>query len=122
MSHFYTCVCINNIQNKMQPGTLPHFFNTVYEARDYAYRNAQRINESFINKYNDTVAVCIFKIPNGVPVEFELNFVDTSKIWEYKLETVWDRKTKAVKTIKRIFNEFHSKRLLSLLEDIDEID
>jgi len=119
MSHFYTCVCINNIQNKMQPGTLPHFFNTVYEARDYAYRNAQRINESFINIYNDTVAVCIFKIPNGVPVEFGLNFIDTSdtsKIWNYKLETVWDRKTKAVKTIKRIFNEFHSKRLLNEID------
>ena len=109
----------------MQPGTLPYFFNNPYEARDYAYRNATRINERYVNIYNDTVAVCIFKIPNGVPVEFELNLIDTSKIWDYKLETIWDRKTKAVKTIRRIFNQTNKKEVNSLiknsLDDIDEM-
>ena len=109
----------------MQLGTFPCFFNNVYEARDYAYRNAIRINERYVNIYNDTVAVCIFKIPNGVPVEFELNLIDTSKIWDYKLETIWDRKTKAVKKIKRIFNQTNKNEVNSLIKnslyDIDEM-
>jgi len=89
------------------------FHKTLYNARIFATFEATVVNTYNAHsiwcslsdlKYICVLSVCvfIFKIPVGRNIQLD-DISMESDIWEYYVETIYDRKTQAVKKIQRQF-------------------
>ena len=114
MAHFFMCLIINVDEQEID--SPPVFFKTIYEARVYGYSNAkriQRLNYSELHsEWNETLGVCIFKVPFGAGLHCNDISMD-SNIWEYFIRTILDRETKAAKTIQRWYRNRYIDRVCS---------
>jgi len=117
MDHYYMCLLINTDEHEIYSS--PVIFKNIYEANLYGYQKARRVRRYAPVEYSDeydwvTLVVCIFKVPFGVRLVTD-DISHDSGIWEYYINTIADRETRAAKTIQKKYHRHYLKRIDSAI-------
>jgi hypothetical protein len=112
MEYYYMCRVINTDDHEIYSS--PVIFKNIYEANLYGYQKARRVRKHYVIGYDEddwvTLVVCIFKVPFGVRLVTD-DISHDSGIWEYYINTIADRETRAAKTIQKKYHRHYLKRI-----------
>jgi len=114
MEYYYMCLTINIDDHEIYD--LPVIFKNIYEANLYGYQKARRVRPYAPPIEYDwaTLVVCIFKVPFGAKLITD-NISHDSGIWDYYINTIADRETRAAKTIQKKYHRRYLKRIDSAI-------